>query len=883
MKLIYTFLLLMGLQHWTEAGGIRGSIKDTKGQAMPYASVVVKGTTYGSMANQDGLYEIALLPGSYEIVFQFLGYQTEVRKVTVAQDFLTLNVALSEQTIALQEVKVKSANEDPANTIMRKAIAMARIHALEVDSYTARAYMKGGGKITNIPALFESRLKKEGIQENVVYFTETITDVSFKQPKSYTQRVVSTRNNFGEVGGYNQFFNASFYQPEVGGAVSPLSPKAFGYYRFEYLGTFSDRGYEVSKIRVTPRSKGDNVFDGTIYIIEQIWSIHSLNLSTLNDGFRVDVKQIFSPIQEVWMPVTQQFAVGGGILGFKGQFNYNITVSNYRLKVNPKFHRQVEVVDEKIDKTPTAVERVNKPNSKQLDIEKTLSQSKELNRKQLNKLVKEYEKQEQKERKKVNANDAKIVRQDSISVDSLARKRPAAFWDTLRPVPLTELEVKSTFKLDSTRMVLKAKETKDSVKKNTNKFKVMQLLTGHTYPLGKPDTLKNRRGEKYAFFRTKLVYESPLTSIAYNTVEGYRLKGSLGLRYDARSGRQWQWTNHARYGIGRQKLLGFTELSQRYKRNTWNAAVGTDVQQFAPEAGIDEGINTLTTLLLERHWIKLFQKEFAKLTFTSKRTDGLEWQIGAEWQRRFSLNSLDIKPWIDIKNRTYESNEPRSAELAETGFGTHEALIFNAQLRWRPIVRYRLYNGRKSLDYSSSPELLFRYRAGVPQALGSDVAFQHAEVSLKHSVEFGVRGRLSYAASAGTFWNDRPIYFIDFKHFTGNLSPLAIGDPVSNFRMLDYYQYSTRGGYLEAHGLYGFRKFLFTQIPAVRIMALKENVFAHYLHTNRTGLHYLEIGYGLDGIFRLLRAEVVTNFVNGQYQHTAIRLGLNSKIQIGGN
>lgn len=869
-----------------QAGGVKGTIKDTKGQALPYASVVVKGTTYGTMANQDGQYEIALLPGSYEIVFQYLGFQTDVRKVTVAQEYLTLNVSLSEQTISLQEVKVKSANEDPANTIMRKAIAMARIHSLEVDSYTARAYMKGGGKITNIPALVESRLKKEGIEENVVYFTETVSDVSFKQPKNYFQRVVSTRSNFSEFGGYNRFFNASFYQSEVANAVSPLSPKAFGYYRFEYLGTFTDRGYEVSKIKVIPRSKGDGVFDGTIYIIENRWSIHSLNLATIDDGFRIEVKQIFSPIQDVWMPVTQQFGVSGGMLGFKGQFNYNITVSNYRLKVNPKFHKRVEVVDEKIDKTPTAIERVNKPNSKKLDLEKTLSQSKELNRKQLNKLVKEYEKEEQKERKKVNPDDAKIVRQDSISIDSLARRRPAAFWDTLRPVPLTDIEIKSTFKLDSTRQVQKAKESKDSLKKNTNKFSPLQLITGHTYPIGKPDSLKNRRGTKYAFFRTKLVYESPLNNITSNTVEGYRMKGSIGLRHDAKSGVQWQWTNRGRYSFGRNKLLGMSELTYRYKRNALFVSGGSDIQQFANEAGIDEGFNSLTTLLLEQNFLKIFQKEFASLRFESKRTEGFEWQLGAEWQRRFHLNNLENKPlksFINFKNRSFSSNDPASVELPNTAFDTHEALLLNAQIKWRPIVRYRMYNGRKSLDYSSSPEFSARYRTGLNATLGSDVAFQNVEVGVRHSIEFGVRGRFNYAASAGTFLGNKPVYFADFKHFAGNRAPIAIGDPVGNFRMLDYYNYSTRGSYFEAHSLYNFRKLLITQIPAVRLLALKENVFVHYLHTNNTRLNYVEVGYGIDGILRILRAEVVANFVNGQYQHTALRLGLNSKIVLGGN
>lgn len=66
---------------------------------------------------------------------------------------------------------------------------------------------------------------------------------------------------------------ASFYDPTVGDAVSPLSPKAFGYYKFEYEGSFREGDLEVNRIKVIPRSYGEGVFKGKIYIIENTWAI----------------------------------------------------------------------------------------------------------------------------------------------------------------------------------------------------------------------------------------------------------------------------------------------------------------------------------------------------------------------------------------------------------------------------------------------------------------------------------------------------------------------------------------------------------------------------------------------------------------------------------
>lgn len=864
------------------SGGIKGVIKDTKGENLPYASIVVKGTSYGTMANAEGKYELSLLPGSYEIVYQYLGYKSTSKKIEITDKFIEQNVSLEEQAVALQDVKVKSTGEDPALTIMRKAIAKAKLHLLEVDSYAGRAYMKGGGKITNIPGLLESRLKKEGIEENVLYFTETVSEIFFKQPQNYRQRIISTRSNFSDFGGYNSYFNASFYQPELAGAVSPLSPRAFSYYKFEYLGTFTDRGEEVSKIRVKPRSGGDKVFDGTIYIIENKWSIHSLNLTTYNEGFKIDVKQVFSPIQDVWMPVTFQFVVGGGMFGFKGSFNYNVTASYNQLKVNPKFHQQIDVVDEKIDKTPTIVEKVTKPNSKKVDVEKTLSQNKELNRKQLNKLLKQYEKEDLKERKKEDKSAAQVVRYDSVSFDSLYRKRAATFWDSIRPVPLTQVEIKSTIKLDSIKIVQKAKETKDSIKVSGKKFKVEQLLSGYTYNLGKPDTIKSRMTDrKWYNYSTRLIYESPLAGASYNTVEGYRFKGGLGIRHEFKNKMYFKAMGYGRYSIAREKLTGFGTLTYRYKKTEARFLSGTSIQQYNPDDAIPEEFNLLTTLLLERNYMKIFEKQFSAIEVNTKLSDGLSFKVGFEWQQRNQLENNIQKPLINWKNREFTSNIPKNLELPEVQFNRHQASLLTAQVNWKPIVRYRIRNGRKRTDYSLSPELSFKYRGGISGLGGSDVDYSNIELGFRHDFSIGVRGNLKYAVTAGSFLSAKKVYLPDLKHFAGNLAPIQVGDPVTTFRMLDYYQYSTKGSYVEAHGLYNFRKFLITRIPAVRILGIKENFFANYLYTNQTKLNYLELGYGVEGILRLFRAELVTNFVNGNYQDWAIRIGLTSRIQIG--
>ena len=59
-----------------------------------------------------------------------------------SRHFREVNVTLKTQVTMLQTVTVKAGDEDPAYTIMRKAIAKAKYHLQQLDSYSARVYIR---------------------------------------------------------------------------------------------------------------------------------------------------------------------------------------------------------------------------------------------------------------------------------------------------------------------------------------------------------------------------------------------------------------------------------------------------------------------------------------------------------------------------------------------------------------------------------------------------------------------------------------------------------------------------------------------------------------------------------------------------------------------
>ena len=227
---------------------------------------------------------------------------------------------------------------------------------------------------------------------------ESVSEVKYTRPNKWEEKVISIHSDGKDNNtSPNRFIFGSFYESEIAGTISPLSPKSFSSYRFEYLGTFKDREYEISRIRVTPRSRGDNVVEGIINIVEDDWAIHSMDVVTIKLGITFGIMSMYAPIQDkAWLPVSHQFKVDGKIFGFEFTGKYLSTLSNYSIQLNPELYvepEQMEVVDEKLDKQHA--KQIQQQHSKDVqELQKRLESGKEITRKELKTLMRDYEKQE---------------------------------------------------------------------------------------------------------------------------------------------------------------------------------------------------------------------------------------------------------------------------------------------------------------------------------------------------------------------------------------------------------------------------------------------------------------------------------------------------------
>lgn len=80
---------------------ITGKVTDSSGAPVPGASVVVKGTTNGTITNADGVYTISNVSVGNTILFSFVGMKT---KEVVVGNKTVIDVKLEEEAIGLEEV-----------------------------------------------------------------------------------------------------------------------------------------------------------------------------------------------------------------------------------------------------------------------------------------------------------------------------------------------------------------------------------------------------------------------------------------------------------------------------------------------------------------------------------------------------------------------------------------------------------------------------------------------------------------------------------------------------------------------------------------------------------------------------------------------------------
>lgn len=179
MKLLHSFIITRGLcvvllslsslfcvaSPWFQDGTvITGRVTDNEGNALPAASVKIKGTTNAVASNQTGNYSFPnVQPGKYTIIVSYMGFETKEAEVEVAAGkTATLNFALEVGKTGLRSVIVTASREGQAKALNQQRMADNIKQVISADLMGRFPDLNVAEALQRLPGVTIGRNKGEG-------------------------------------------------------------------------------------------------------------------------------------------------------------------------------------------------------------------------------------------------------------------------------------------------------------------------------------------------------------------------------------------------------------------------------------------------------------------------------------------------------------------------------------------------------------------------------------------------------------------------------------------------------------------------------------------------------------------------------------------------
>lgn len=834
-KIIFIFIFILALPIYLMAITLSGNITDSFGKPISFANVMVKGTSKGCTSNEKGFYVFSLDPGNYEIIFSHIGFIQQSQNVIMADKNISLSITMEKTELLLKVVTISGNDEDPAYRVIREAQKKRKYYLDLLGSYSCDVYIKGLQRMKECPDKIMGFKREDflgdiiGLDSNgrgILYLSESVSKFNFKQPNHIKEEMISSKvSGDNKAFSYNQtsdmLFN--FYENNLDlsglserGFISPISANAFMYYRYKLEGVFMENGLLVNKVKVIPKRKNDPVFQGYIYIVEDLWNIHSTDLYLTKDAQidfvdTLEIQQLHSRIENnTWVPVSNKLTFGFGFMGIKAEGYFLGSQSNY--VINPDF--------------PSG-----------------------------------------------------FFGGEEMKVNDDANKKDSIYWEKTRPVALTEEEKNDYRFKDSLMLVTNTKAYKDSVDKKRNRFKIGGfLLSGYGYTNTlKKYNLNFNSGILNVNYNTVEGWVYNPSFHFYKHFENFK---SYSLGGSVRYGFGNKHINGNVYANYYFKPQHFSTISfsagtsvQQFNSN----AIAPMLNSIYTILLKENYLKIFETQFASTYYSSEIRNGIYLRAGTSYMhrmplTNTQTWYIKGEPEKHFTSNNPQ---YPDSSGSSFESN---NALIANIGFTfkikqryfsrPNEKVILGTKY---PEFRidYKKGMGDVNFDFvkaSVSKEInmklfgVFKFDVSCGTFLNKEKLYF---MDYKH-----------FNGNQTVFLNKASKSGGNSIEIGGSGNTTLMG-----FNLLPYYQYSTTSNYIEAHAEHHFNGWIINKIPLLRKSRFQEVAGIHYLSTKEIN-QYIELSVGIEkiGIPGLipgfLRVDFITAFTSGAKITNGIKIGI---------
>ncbi|WP_245553822.1 DUF5686 family protein [Cytophaga aurantiaca] len=388
---------------------IKGYILDsTTTDTIPFVTVYVQGTGYGTTSDDAGFYELEVPTSTDSIWVTTMGYVTKVIALPKKKTVLQLNISISED-LSIPEIVIVP-RENPAYRILREVVKHKNDNdKRKLSGYEYETYNRTSIFVNNInQELREKKIMQQvaGVLDSMkslkdsdgkpmipVLMSETVSSYYYRTNPNASKEVIKAVKVEGigmddgsllsQVLG-STFQEYNFYENYMHildkDFISPISDSWHIFYDYKLVDSLYMDSLWCYKINFTPKQPKDLAFYGTMWITDSTFALKQIEgeihkEANLNFIDKIQIKQNLIPFEGgAWLPETTHIYLDlediGKLPSMVATFYSNIQdpVVN-KPKEKTFFDQRIEVLEDAQEKSPEFWSKVYEDTTRKTDPE----------------------------------------------------------------------------------------------------------------------------------------------------------------------------------------------------------------------------------------------------------------------------------------------------------------------------------------------------------------------------------------------------------------------------------------------------------------------------------------------------------------------------------
>lgn len=789
MMRFFTFFCTFFFLFSAQAQVLKGQLTDTTGNPIPFARVSVINSSYGTVTNALGNFQLQIQPGFYTLSYSAMDYQSKTDTITIAGDVTLVHITLSEQVEELPETIITArSRRDLGKEIMKQVIDKRSYFRDLLSEYSCNTYC-----FTSLEKESKDSLNTDSIisrkKMNITEWTGTSYYKAANRYKDYitgytdltegakggvsaSVTIGSSEDEMLEPSTYNPvnpyIFVNSFKDADINlfdnliespglsqrPLISPMAYNAFIYYNFSVQSSFYENNHKIYEIRVEPRFREEALFEGSLFIRDTSWELVSYELG-INKGalnFFKDVR-IISDFEKV----------GERIVTTRREFVYLLKEWNKNIHGNIRMRHS--------------------------DYQFTIDDS-----------------------------DRKFWL-ETIVYTPEAFDRDSSYWNAIRPFHLKQEEINFIQQQDSIAHYYASEEyllEQDSIYNTLNIW----------------DFLFNGVGYRNTFKKQEFYLEGLINQVIPFGVGGYRHRLNFSYDKEFQNNHQLSLNPMVDYGFHNKDFkwqigAGYMYNPRRFSK--FYVEFG-DVYDFMNNYQSIQG----TFAPANRVWNRKIEAYHRM-----ELVNGLYFKCGFLYSNRQSIQGIEYPDWVDNFG-FFAIPEP---------FEGYKVFMTDLEFSYHFRQKYMLKGNKKIIVGSQWPILSLQYKKGIPSFLGGQSDFDFMELRLTDEINLNSLGQSEFKLISGSFLRKNDLRLVEHKFFRTS-DKFFFSNPINSLQLLDT-SLNTANSYLQFNAIHHFNGFFLNKVWLLNRLKLEESIGGSLLMIPDAQFTQAELYVGVGRVFRI--------------------------------